>query len=368
VTHASKLYVELTTECNLDCAMCERHSWDSPGGRMTAETFGRVVEQAGRMPGVTTLQLSGFGEPMVHPGFFAFLALAKRAGLGVEVVTNGLLLTEPNAAQLVDLGLDRLLVSVDGIDPAGQRVLHAGTFAGVREGLETLDRLRRDRGAQAPEVGLVFVATTRNIGDLPALRRLAPLLGFSRILVTNLVPQSAEQCDEILYANWTPPARTANPSSWTPVVDLPSMDPRSAAAPVIERLCDSGARVRVNGADLTGGGPRCRFVTEGWLAIDWQGEVSPCLALMHSHSYYFRRQPRRVCRYRVGNVNDTPLAQIWGDPEYRAFRQRVRVFDFAPCIDCESCHLRDSNESDCIGDEFPRCGECLWAAGLVQCP
>ena len=40
----AKVYVELTTECNLDCAMCIRHSWDEPGGTMAPETFGRVVE------------------------------------------------------------------------------------------------------------------------------------------------------------------------------------------------------------------------------------------------------------------------------------------------------------------------------------
>lgn len=37
-------------------------------------------------------------------------------------------------------------------------------------------------------------------------------------------------------------------------------------------------------------------------------------------------------------------------------------------IDCGGCDLRESNEEDCFGDESPRCGECLWAAGLVQCP
>ncbi|MCP4378296.1 MAG: hypothetical protein GY794_19240, partial [bacterium] len=30
-----KVYIELTTDCNMDCPMCLRHSWDSPGGAMS---------------------------------------------------------------------------------------------------------------------------------------------------------------------------------------------------------------------------------------------------------------------------------------------------------------------------------------------
>ena len=78
--------------------------------------------------------------------------------------------------------------------------------------------------------------------------------------------------------------------------------------------------------------------------------------------------PKRVRAYSVGSLATRSLREIWSDPPYVAFRERVRAFDFAPCVDCGSCELRETNETDCCGDAFPRCGECLWAAGLVQCP
>jgi MoaA/NifB/PqqE/SkfB family radical SAM enzyme len=120
--------------------------------------------------------------------------------------------------------------------------------------------------------------------------------------------------------------------------------------------------------DLVGAGPRCRFVTEGRLAVSWDGQVSPCLALLHPHVYYFRGERKSIRCYRVGNVNDSSLLTIWQDEGYRDFRSRVRDWEFSPCIDCGGCDLRETNERDCYGDAFPRCGECLWAAGLVQCP
>jgi len=61
-------------------------------------------------------------------------------------------------------------------------------------------------------------------------------------------------------------------------------------------------------------------------------------------------------------------AEIWRSEEYRAFGHRVREWRFSPCIDCGGCEFRESNLEDCFGDEFLRCGECLWAAGPVQCP
>ena len=67
-------------------------------------------------------------------------------------------------------------------------------------------------------------------------------------------------------------------------------------------------------------------------------------------------------------VDETPLASIWESPRYRAFRQRARSFDFSPCIDCGGCDLREKNEDDCFGSGFPSCGDCLWAAGFIQCP
>ena len=364
-----KVYVELTTECNLDCAMCIRHAWDRPGEPMSAETFGNLLRQVSDLgrDGLV-LNFSGFGEPMTHPRFFDLLADAKDAGLCVEVVTNGTRLGPEAVERFLDLELDRLVVSVDGIRASSSRLLHPVSFPAVAAGLRRLHVRRLARNATRPETGIEFVATRRNVHELPELRRLAGALGFRSLLVTNLIPYTPELADEILYARCGTASRGRADSPSSPCVDLPFLDAHSPASEAVESLRGTGIRLRVNGIDLAGSGPRCRFVTEGRLAVRYDGSVSPCLSLMHSHTYYFRGKARRVRAYHVGNVNDRPLAEIWAGREYRAFRDRVRRFEFSPCIDCGNCDLRETNEEDCTADVFPRCGECLWAAGLVQCP
>jgi hypothetical protein len=67
-------------------------------------------------------------------------------------------------------------------------------------------------------------------------------------------------------------------------------------------------------------------------------------------------------------VAKRPVAEIWALPEYAAFRDRVRRFDFSPCTDCGGCDMVEANERDCVGNGFPVCGDCLWAKGVIHCP
>ncbi len=116
------------------------------------------------------------------------------------------------------------------------------------------------------------------------------------------------------------------------------------------------------------GNDYCPFIEEGTLAIDWEGGVSPCIPLLHSHKNYFEGIERYSRRYTLGSITAHTLKDIWDTPEYLRFRERVQAFEFAPCTYCGGCGLLGDNEKDCLGNSFPNCGACLWAQGFVQCP
>jgi len=364
-----KVYVELTTECNLDCVMCMRRAWEAPGGRMSSDTFAELLRQLRDLPSVSTVSFGGYGEPTSHPRFYEFLARAKDSGLRAELVTNGVLLDGRAIETLVSLPLDKLIVSVDGISASASERLHAGPFEQVSAVLRLLYDRKRELQTAYPEVCIEFVATRRNIHELPRLKGLAQVLGFSRILATNLVAHTPELVEDTLYQRWSTVERQSAPASpYNPCVELPLLDDHSPASAVVARLRDASTHLRVNGADVWGSPPRCPFVTQDRLAIRHDGSVSPCLALLHTHTYYLRGRSKRVLEYVVGDVNAAPLKDIWTGAEYRAFRERVRNFNFSSCLSCSGCDMREGNVEDCTGAAFPRCGECLWALGLVQCP
>lgn len=126
--------------------------------------------------------------------------------------------------------------------------------------------------------------------------------------------------------------------------------------------------LRLNEFSINPSKGRCPFIETGSVAISWDGTVSPCLALMHSHVSYLFDRPRCVHRYVIGNVNDASMSEIWNDAEHLAFRRRVQDFEFSPCTSCGGCDLAEANQEDCIGNTFPTCGGCLWAWGVIQCP
>ncbi len=368
-TPPRKLYVEITADCDLDCAMCPRHTWNEPGGPMPAETFSAIIRQLADLPSVERVNLGGYGEPTAHPLFFDFVRQAKDASLAVEAVTNATHLDHDGCERLIDLQLDRLVISVDGVTESASEMLHPGSFEQVASLLRRMHQRKLTRQSALPVTTVEFVATKRNIHELPKLHDLARTLGFHEILVTNLIPATEEQARQTLYDHHGVVSRRRPTSRYSPVVDLPQFDAAGTVGETVARLRRTGTHLRLTGADIAGAGPHCRFIAEGRLAVCWDGRVSPCLSLMHTHSYYFRGRQRQVRAYHVGNVLKASLADIWRSDEYCDFRRRVRDFEFSPCIDCGACDLRDANEADCTdGEAFPRCGECLWAAGLIQCP
>jgi MoaA/NifB/PqqE/SkfB family radical SAM enzyme len=348
--------------------MCIRHAWQQASESMERATYENLLAQLRGIPSVSTLNIGGFGEPLVHPDCLGIVRQAKQAGLSVELVTNGVLLDRTTAEALVELRLDRLFVSLDSAGARHDSTFHDDTTSQVRTNLQWLYRTKALLRAHAPEVAVVLVASRRNVDQVPAVRRLARELGVSRILVTNLIPYTPELEPDVLYGRWTTNCRNRTPSPWNPAIDFPRVDARSEATRILDQLAAHGSDVSVNGASLSGGFMDCRFVREGRLAIDPVGRVSPCLPLLHAYSYYFRGERHAVRPFHLGNVGQVPLGEIWSGAHYRALRERLRTFDFSPCIDCGGCDLRATNEDDCYGSGFPSCGDCLWAAGFIQCP
>lgn len=284
-------------------------------------------------------------------------------------MTNGVLLDQRRGGQLVEAGLARLIVSIDGLTPASFAELRSG--AGLREVLGNVryvQQLAESRENREFEVGIEFVAMKRNRHEMCRLRELARSVGASFVIVTNLMPYTAEMKDEILYGRWTPAARSRGRSKWNPLISLPVMDFDEGMLHSRELLGALHPNVSLFGHEFAARPPYCRFVHEDCVAVRWDGEVSPCLPLMHAHQCYVLGREKRMRPCHFGNARESSLPDIWRSPQYAAFRERIRSFQFPICSNCAGCELVEANEQDCCGNPFPVCGDCLWAQGIIQCP
>jgi MoaA/NifB/PqqE/SkfB family radical SAM enzyme len=334
---------------------------------MTAGTFNLLIKSLEALPFRPDVFFGGFGEPLLLPNIAEMVARAKAVVGKVELITNGMLLTEQCSRELIEAGLDTLWVSLDGATPESYADVRLG--AALPQILENIRRISimRHETSRRPEIGISFVAMRKNIADLPALIRLGPKLGVSRYMVTNVFPYTEEMCKEMLYTK-TVDGVDSTPSPWAPRIDLPRIDLDEASQDAIVQAIRYRQNIRWNGVTLGQERGRCPFIEKGAISVCWDGAVSPCLALMHHYNTYLHNRPRSVERHIVGRLGEQDLASIWNAPDYVAFRKRVEAFDFSPCTWCGGCSWSEANKEDCFANEFPTCGGCLWAQGVIQCP
>ena len=374
VTHLKKVYVEPTNRCNLDCRTCMRNSWDEPLGQMSRQTFARIIEGLKRFSPPPTVFLGALGEPLSHPDILDMVIQTKALGASVEMITNGTLLTKDLSKQLIDAGLDMLWVSLDGATPESYGDVRLGALLP-----EVLANIRAFRNSCwtapsplstsayqiKPEIGIVFVAMKRNIHELPQLLTLATELGATRVLVSNVLPYTEEMTKEILYT------RSLSDMAYQSSIfklELPKLDIDEDTKKSLYLSMQARHSISLVRSHLWEGNDYCPFIENGAMAINWEGSLSPCIPLLHSHKSYFEGTERSHRRYAIGNINEHTVEELWNKPEYLSFRERVQAFEFAPCTYCGGCTFLWENEKDCLGNPFPTCGACLWAQGIIQCP
>ena len=351
VPDVQKLYLEATTGCNLQCRTCIRNIWGDPSALMKWDTFEALMNSLDGLPELKRVVITGFGEPLSHPRILEMIERVRQRGLAVSIGSNGLLLREKMARELVRLGVDRLVVSVDGVKPETYGDVRGAGLSELLDNVRRLNDIKQEMNTLIPALGIEFVVLKSNIDELPALTQLASHLNASRVLVTNVLPYTADMRDQMLYG-------------YDP---QPSLDARNW--PV-----HSGAWVTWGSLDLPrmhwGAERRCKFVQDRSMVIGWDGGVTPCYALSHNYSYYaIDGCAKQVERYVLGNVNQQTLADIWMSEDYVLFRSEVRSFHFPSCPNCdlrETCDLRQRNEG-CWGWN-PSCADCLWAQDIVRCP
>ncbi|MBI4804885.1 MAG: radical SAM/SPASM family putative metalloenzyme maturase [Desulfovibrio sp.] len=418
----SRLFVEVTSRCNLHCPMCVKHSGsaDPREGDMSPETFGALKPA---FPHLQALILSGIGEPLMHAGLEGFIREAKEAmpaGSWVGFQTNGHLLDTARAMSLIDAGLDRIFLSVDSTSPEMFTSFRGGgNLNHVERALIALSEAKREHPDAALLLGAQFVLMRDNLRELPATVAWLAERGVTRLIVSHILPYDQSMADQpvfgvntgpsvAFYDQWAERARQEDiditqyfqvlwkynkshedqrivdfvktMSDHALQADIPfhignllSSDDLQQAESVFGRaqaVADDKGLSLVLPPLRPVSGRACLAVEQGGAFVTWDGRVSPCHFLWRSFSCYFFGNAKRVSPRFFGDLSSASLEEIWNSPAYRKFRAEVLECGYPHCPGCNVYPCDDIEttdfEYDCYGETIP-CGDCLWSMGLLQC-
>ena len=282
--------IDISPLCALACPACihadpkgrhrpllERQSFQ-PTQRMARDRFAAIIEQIrGRALAVS---LYYYGDPLMHPEFAELAGIAADAGLSTHASTHlSYNLSEAKLAAIVASGLSHLTVTIDGATQETYGVTRVrGRLVRVLDNLERLISAKRARGLAQPVIEVQYLRHPHHApNEADRVEALARERGADQFTAYD---GAYHDVDGDLYNAVD--------------TDLGAQSPGAARG----------------GALL----PRCHWPYTGTV-IKYDGDVIPCCKWRDGQQYS-GGDPRAI-----GNIFETPLAEIWNGETYRRLRR-----------------------------------------------
>jgi putative metalloenzyme radical SAM/SPASM domain maturase len=422
--YPSKLFVEATTRCNLGCFMCVKQAagCEITDGNLSPESFS-ALETA--FPHLEALILNGIGEPLLNPNLEAFIRRARLlmpATGWIGFQSNGQLMTNLRAMNMVEAGLDRICLSMDAASPETFKKIREGSeLPDIQYAMAALATAKANCNRPDVKVGIEFVLMRSNLAELPVVLRWAADHGASFAIVTHVLPYDEQHAAEAVYgwcssevaelfesckakatrqgldisryfeACWKYQRDRCEQKLVELVEEMKNEAYRRGLFVDMKKLLqmDSGQAEEVAAAFAQARAVaeecglelrlpevslreerRCSFVEEGSAFVSWEGNVSPCYFLWHHYSCFASGWRQQVRPKVFGNLDESDILQIWNNQEFQLFRNQATAYDYPTCSSCSlaPCDYiqTDNFEQDCHISSIP-CGSCLWCMGIFQC-
>ena len=176
------VFWEVTKGCNLRCIHCRATATELSSSLDLPTTKAlNIIKQVSQLS-LPILVLSG-GEPLFRADIFELARYARECRLRVALATNGTLVNKEVARKIVDAGVRRVSISLDGADAATHDAFRGipGAFEGALAGLRNLKEL-------GMSVQINMTIARHNAHQLPAVLEMVRGLGADALHTFLLVP------------------------------------------------------------------------------------------------------------------------------------------------------------------------------------
>ena len=270
--------IEPTTACNLRCPECPSglRQFSRNTGKMSFDLFKKIIDASYKHLSFLTLYFQG--EPYINKEFLDFVRYANTNKIYTATSTNAHFLDDDTAKETVKSGLDRLIISLDGVtQDVYEQYRIGGKLNKVVEGTKNVVKWKRELKSSTPHIIFQFLVVKPNEHQISQARDLADELGV----------------DEIKF-------KTAQ---------IYNYKNGHALMPSIEKY--SRYKKDVNGAYTLKNkiGNHCWRMTHSPV-ITWDGLMVPCCF-------------DKDAKHRMGDASQDEISTIWSGEKYKSFRKRL---------------------------------------------
>lgn len=194
--------IEPTTACNLGCPECPSglKKFTRPTGKLDLETHRKLLQNLGKQLFYVNYYFQG--EPFLHPQFLELIREAKKHKIYTATSTNAHFITAKSAAEIVDSGLDRLIISIDGLTQETYENYRVhGTLSKVIAGAKFLVEAKRSAKSQTPHLIFQFLVVKPNEHEVTGVFELAKSLQIDEVRLKSAQVYDYQHGHELIPTN-----------------------------------------------------------------------------------------------------------------------------------------------------------------------
>lgn len=294
--------VDPSSLCNLRCPLCVQST--DPKGRprrpIRDEHYAKLL--GGLSPTVIRLDLFNWGEPLLHRRFAGLARQANEVSLYSRSSTN-LSVANFDIPELVESGLDHLVLSIDGVSQeVYEQYRVGGDLSLVLRNLEAIVKWKEKIGSVRPLLEWQYLALAHNEGEADKARELAREIGVDIFRVGGARGSMATKVLEPVAVNFERSRQTlVNPES------------------TYSEYTATGEKIRKAESE------RCRWLW-GKFVANADGGSSPCVSSWFAST--------DLARWDEGDVMKEWESGAWS--KARKVAVNPAGSDFNPCSSCSS--------------------------------
>lgn len=270
--------IEPTTACNLGCPECPSglKQFTRETGRLPVDENKNMLDQIGH--NLFYINYYFQGEPFLNPQFLELIKEANKRKIYTATSTNAHFINEKKAFEIIDSGLSRLIISIDGItqETYEDYRIH-GQLDKVLRGTQAVMQAKKERKSSTPHVIWQFLVTGKNEHEIQKLQELAQEYEVDELRLKSIQVYEFENGNPLI--------------------------PQNEKYSRYKRLPNGKYKMKA------GLGNHCWRMWSSTV-LTWNGIVVPCCF-------------DKDAKHQLGKISETNFKNIWKSDRYKKLRKQI---------------------------------------------